>query len=167
MELEIQGVDVPIANAIRRILISEIPTMAIDKAIIWQNTGIMHDEVLAHRLGLLPILVDPDFFVSKEPVEEFDETNSIKFRLHVRCERKPQYKDQKWESLQQLSPEEYLTHSTVYASDLIWEPLGNQGETFRERPIKVLHDKIIITKLRENQVKFFHPLSLKTKNFRK
>jgi DNA-directed RNA polymerase I and III subunit RPAC1 len=144
--------DAPIANAIRRILISEIPTMAIDKAIIYQNTSIMHDEVLAHRLGLLPIMADPDYFVSKEANEEFDESNSIKFSLHVKCERKPEYKNKKYDQLQHLSPEEYLINSTVYASDMKWHAMGAQAETFQENPIKVLHDKIIITKLRENQV---------------
>jgi DNA-directed RNA polymerase I and III subunit RPAC1 len=152
MEVEILGLDAPIANAIRRILISEIPTMAIDKAIIYQNTSIMHDEVLAHRLGLLPIMADPDYFVSKEANEEFDESNSIKFSLHVKCERKPEYKNKKYDQLQHLSPEEYLINSTVYASDMKWHPMGAQAETFQENPIKVLHDKIIITKLRENQV---------------
>lgn len=151
MEIEIQGLDAPIANAIRRILISEIPTMAIDKAIIYQNTSIMHDEVLAHRLGLLPILADPDYFIAKEANEEFEEGNSIKFSLHVKCERKPEYKNKKYDQLQGLSPEEYLINSTVYASDMKWIPMGAQKESFKENPIKVLHDKIIITKLRENQ----------------
>lgn len=40
--------------------------MAIDKAIIYQNTSIMHDEVLAHRLGLIPIMVDPAHFIFKK-----------------------------------------------------------------------------------------------------
>ena len=40
--------------------------MAIDKAVIYQNTSIMHDEVLAHRLGLIPILADPNQFIFKK-----------------------------------------------------------------------------------------------------
>lgn len=151
MEVEVKGIDAPIANALRRILISEIPTMAIDKAILYQNTSVMHDEVLCHRLGLLPVLVDPNFFVSKAANEEFDESNSIKFRLHVKCSRKPEYRHKKYEQLLDLNPEDYLEHSTVYADDLEWIPMGNQAQQFEKVPAKILHNKIIITKLRENQ----------------
>ena len=34
MEFDIKGIDAPIANALRRIMISEIPTMAIEKVIL-------------------------------------------------------------------------------------------------------------------------------------
>jgi DNA-directed RNA polymerases I and III subunit RPAC1 len=40
--------------------------MAFDKAYIYQNTSIIHDEVLAHRLGLIPVLVDPEHFIFKK-----------------------------------------------------------------------------------------------------
>ena len=44
----------------------KIPTVAIDKAILYQNTSIIHDEVLCHRLGLIPIMVDPEKFIFKK-----------------------------------------------------------------------------------------------------
>lgn len=40
--------------------------MAIHKVYIYQNTSIIPDEVLAHRLGLIPILADPRLFSDKE-----------------------------------------------------------------------------------------------------
>ncbi|CDR95474.1 DNA-directed RNA polymerase II, putative [Babesia bigemina] len=47
--------DVATANAMRRIMLSEIPTLAIEVVTILENTSVLHDEYLAHRLGLLPI----------------------------------------------------------------------------------------------------------------
>ena len=47
------------ANALRRIILSEIPTVAIEKVNMWQNTSIIPDENLAHRIGLIPIKCDP------------------------------------------------------------------------------------------------------------
>lgn len=36
--------------------------MAIEKVLIANNTSIIQDEVVAHRLGLIPIMVDPRLF---------------------------------------------------------------------------------------------------------
>lgn len=49
------GVDASIANSFRRILLSEIPTLAIEDVFFFDNTSIIQDEVLAHRLGLIPL----------------------------------------------------------------------------------------------------------------
>lgn len=43
-------------------MIAEIPTIAIEKVGIWQNTSIIADENLAHRVGLIPIKADPRKF---------------------------------------------------------------------------------------------------------
>lgn len=66
LEVNISGIDAPLANALRRVLIADIPTIAFDKAVIYQNTSIIHDEVLAHRIGLIPVLANPDEFISKQ-----------------------------------------------------------------------------------------------------
>ncbi|GIX64129.1 DNA-directed RNA polymerase II, putative [Babesia caballi] len=47
--------DVSTANALRRIMLSEIPALAIEVVTILENTSVLHDEYVAHRLGLLPI----------------------------------------------------------------------------------------------------------------
>lgn len=62
MEFDMIGIDPSIANAFRRILIAELPTMAIEKVLIANNTSVIQDEVLAHRLGLIPIKADPRLF---------------------------------------------------------------------------------------------------------
>jgi len=47
--------DTSMANALRRIMMAEVPTMAIDLVEIEQNTSPLHDEYLSHRLGLIPL----------------------------------------------------------------------------------------------------------------
>lgn len=53
------GISPAIANTFRRILIAEVPTIAIERVDMYNNTSIIQDEVLAHRLGLIPLNIDP------------------------------------------------------------------------------------------------------------
>lgn len=45
-------------NALRRQIMAGTPILAIDDVHIYENTGVMFDEMLAHRLGLIPIKMD-------------------------------------------------------------------------------------------------------------
>jgi len=62
IRLIIRGVDVPFMNALRRIVISEAPCMAIDEVVIIENSSILQDEIIAHRLGLIPLKTDLDSY---------------------------------------------------------------------------------------------------------
>lgn len=43
--------------------------MAIEKVFVANNTSVIQDEVLAHRLGLVPIKVDPRLFDYKSGID--------------------------------------------------------------------------------------------------
>lgn len=45
-------------NTLRRLIISEVPTMAIRRVTLVKNNSALFDEILAHRLGMVPIVTD-------------------------------------------------------------------------------------------------------------
>jgi len=62
MRLLIKGVDTPFINALRRNVLAEVPCMAIDEVVIIENSSVLHDEIVAHRLGLIPLKTDLDSY---------------------------------------------------------------------------------------------------------
>jgi len=47
-----------IANALRRYIVAYVPTMAVDELEIKENGSALFDEVLALRIGLIPLKTD-------------------------------------------------------------------------------------------------------------
>jgi DNA-directed RNA polymerase subunit D len=62
LRLIIRDVDVPLMNALRRIALAEVPSMAIDEVVMIENSSILQDEIIAHRLGLTPLKTDLDSY---------------------------------------------------------------------------------------------------------
>jgi DNA-directed RNA polymerase subunit D len=62
IRLVIRDADVPLMNALRRIALSEVPSMAIDEVVMIDNSSILQDEIIAHRLGLTPLKTDLDSY---------------------------------------------------------------------------------------------------------
>lgn len=62
----LDGTTPAFANTLRRIMLSEVPNLAIDVVEFEDNTSALFDEVVAHRLGMVPISFDPKKFNFKE-----------------------------------------------------------------------------------------------------
>ena len=48
-EFVLSSTDVSVANALRRVMLVEVPTIAVDLVEIEQNTTVLNDEFIAHR----------------------------------------------------------------------------------------------------------------------
>lgn len=62
MRLIIKGSDAPFMNTLRRTILAEVPSMAIEEIVIIENSSVLKDEILAHRLGLIPLRTELDSY---------------------------------------------------------------------------------------------------------
>ncbi|WP_297063644.1 DNA-directed RNA polymerase subunit D [Thermococcus sp.] len=58
----VEGIDVAFANALRRTILAEVPTFAVDEVEFFENDSALFDEIIAHRLAMIPLTT---------PVERF------------------------------------------------------------------------------------------------
>lgn len=121
---DLVGVDVSVANALRRILLAEVPTVAIETVYIQENTSIVQDEVLSHRLGLVPIKADPRHFDDFTADDEATDLNTIVFKLDISCNTGEGTSDE-WRV-----GEDGSRSFTAYSGKLEWQPQGDQAEKF-------------------------------------
>ena len=106
----------------------------------------MQDEVLAHRLGLIPLTADPRQFTYPGPEwspETGTDRDTLEFSLEVRCSKDPD------------TPGQYVD-SHVLTDKLVWVPRGDQASWLTD-PGPEQKD-ILINKLRpghEMEIKLF------------
>jgi len=139
IEFDLIGVDASLANAFRRILLAEIPTMAIEKVFIYNNTSVIKDEILAHRLGLIPLNADANLFEYKDDDGEESAENTLVFELNVACTKGFNQKDN-------YNNEDNYKNSKVFSKSIKWTPIGDQASTLK--PVKPLYDDILVVKMR-------------------
>jgi DNA-directed RNA polymerase subunit D len=101
IRFSVDGVDNAFANALRRTMISEVPTMAIEDIFYYDNTSVVPDEVLAHRIGLVPLKTDLEHY-----------------RLPAECDCKADLGCPKCRVTLSLSVKAEEEKKTVYSGDL-------------------------------------------------
>ncbi|KAF3939943.1 hypothetical protein ABW19_dt0206938 [Dactylella cylindrospora] len=153
-EFDLIGVDASVANAFRRILIAEVPTLAIETVFVHNNTSIIQDEVLAQRLGLVPLRGDKKGFQQlrwrkrspDEPPAEATDFNTVVMTLKVACTRNHAT------PVTETDPEKLYFNSSVYARDIKFAPQGRQSQWFSGNgEIRAVNPDILLAKLRPGQ----------------
>ena len=150
------GIDASIANAFRRILLAEVSTFAIEKVWIHNNTSIIQDEILAQRLGLIPLTGNPEGLrkmvwwrpIANQPDNpNANHFNTLVLKLQATCTRnKEAAKDE-------TDPLKLYHNAHIYAKDLVFCPQSEQSEWFSEEngPIRAFNPDILIAKMRPGQ----------------
>ncbi|MBU0471490.1 MAG: DNA-directed RNA polymerase subunit D [Nanoarchaeota archaeon] len=75
LTFEIRGINHSYVNTIRRLILSEVPTLAIEDVEFKKNHSILYDEIVAHRLGLVPLKTD---------LKSADEKTEVQFTLKTK-----------------------------------------------------------------------------------
>lgn len=55
-----------LANAFRRVIMELVPTMAVEEVEFVDNSSVLYDEIIAHRLGLIPLKTDLKAYAIKK-----------------------------------------------------------------------------------------------------
>jgi len=146
------GFNCALVNAFRRVLLSEIPTMAFEKFHRAINSTYIKDEIMAHRLSLLPVRADANLFESTDEQElaQYDpETDRgllpkkhLKFVVDVECKWKAGA-DRK--SDREVSMDNYR----VLSGQVKWVPFQGQEAIYGD--IGLVHDDILLAKMSVGQ----------------
>ena len=152
------GLDASVANAFRRILLAEVPTVAGKTVFMHNNTSVIHDEVLAQRLGLVPLAGSPAGFDRIQwrtkgnpeagvPGSDPDDSNTIIMTLSKTCTHNPKA------AKNETDPRKLYHDAHVYARDLVWSPVGRQVEWFagEASAVRPAEPDILLAKLRPGQ----------------
>lgn len=139
--------------------------MCIEQVYVWDNTSVIVDEILAHRIGLVPLNIDPSLFTMKSgefilellpflfplitPILDINDTatdrDTAVFKIDVTCERNPKAPKGS------IKPEELYINHELLSSHIIWEPVGEQVDIFAARPPAPTNPNIVLAKLRPGQ----------------
>ena len=81
MSVKLKDIPLQYANAIRRICLNGVPVFAIDTVDIIDNSSVLADEGLAHRLALVPLKTDLSRYVEPSKCDCNSETGCSNCRV--------------------------------------------------------------------------------------
>lgn len=64
----VKGVNTAFMNSLRRTIQAEVKTFAIKIVNVYENTGVMFDEMMSHRIAMLPVSSEPKYYDKEEKV---------------------------------------------------------------------------------------------------
>jgi DNA-directed RNA polymerase subunit D len=129
LTIEVSNLKKEILNGIRRIMIAEVPTLAIDEVLFTENSSPLYGEYVAHRLGLVPLRTPPDpevlSQISLDIQSGHPPNQRVEYQLRAECPPR-------------------LSQSLTIVSDML-KPIG-------EDEAKPVYENIQLFKLGQNQV---------------
>jgi len=108
-----KGMPVYIANSLRRSCISDVPTMAISKIYVFENTSVMNDQMLAHRIGLVPLKTPLGKYRLKEECDCEGECPNCTLYLQLSVEAKDDYVIVKAGDIKSEDPDVYPLYPDI------------------------------------------------------
>jgi len=133
LRFTIQRTDASVANALRRVMIADVPTLAIDLVQIGFNSSPLHDEFISHRLGLIPLdsRHADKYNYSRDCVcDNYCSLCAVLYRLDVYCEE---------------------NERLVTSYDLLMEPIdGRYGPTNNEAVLPIHGSCVAKDRLQED-----------------
>ena len=79
--VKLKNVPLQYANALRRICLTGIPVFAIDDVIIIENSSVLADEGIAHRLAMIPMKTDLTRFIEPSDCDCHSEVGCSRCRV--------------------------------------------------------------------------------------
>ncbi|MEM0075734.1 MAG: DNA-directed RNA polymerase subunit D [Conexivisphaerales archaeon] len=125
VDIVVENFDIAYLNSVRRLSLSEVPVLAIDDVIILENTSPVYDEVLAHRLGMIPLVTPVDRYSLPSECDCNNPSGCPKCRVMI-----------------VLDASAGESPRTVYSGELICP---------EDKDVKPVSDRIPIVKLAPNQ----------------
>lgn len=147
VKFNIEDTDLSVANSLRRVFMAEVPTLAIDWVQLEANSTVLHDEFIAHRLGLIPLtsddIVDNMQYSRNCQCSEFCDECSVEFTLDVSCPG---------EFYDKIKTIDFNVNYFLIFSYLIWFNIDEQTKHVTTADLKSSNQKVVpITSRRKDE----------------